>query len=207
MEVLVDGGERKPGHLFVFTVQLSGPYHELQERQPIPAMGAFYTTDRPRIRCVRRARLDSRGVWHDDSMEQLPYIDEHSQRVDAPVEVVWTALLKVLHREMGGSARMARILGCDPAQGTAELTGRPGEAVPGFRVAETEPGRRLALRGRHRFANYALTFVLDGDCLRAQTHAACPGILGRLYRAAVIGSGGHRLVTRRLLRQVARCAK
>jgi hypothetical protein len=40
--------------------------------------------------------------------------------------------------------------------------------------------------------------------LRAETHAAFPGLLGRLYRAAVIGSGGHRLVTRRLLRQIAR---
>jgi hypothetical protein len=137
-------------------------------------------------------------------MEQLPYIDEHSQRFDVPVDVVWMALLKVLRREMGASARIARILGCDPAQGTAEFAGRPGEAVPGFRVVEAEPGRRLALRGRHRFSNYALTFVLDGDRLRAQTHAAFPGVLGYLYRAAVIGSGGHRLMTRRLLRQIAR---
>jgi hypothetical protein len=137
-------------------------------------------------------------------MEQLPYIDEHSRRIDARADVVWTALLKVLRREMGGGARIARILGCDPAQGTAEFAGRPGEAVPGFRVVEAEPGRRLALRGRHRFASYALTFVLDGDRLRAQTHAAFPGVLGRLYRAAVIGTGGHGLVTRRLLRQVAR---
>jgi len=143
-------------------------------------------------------------AWNDPSMEELPYIDEHSQQVNAPTDVVWTALLKVLCRQMGGSARLARILGCDPAQGTAEFAGRPGEAVPGFRVFEAEPGRRLALRGRHRFSNYALTFVLDGDRLRAQTHAAFPGILGRLYRAAVIGSGGHRLVTRRLLRRVAR---
>ncbi|WP_242343814.1 DUF2867 domain-containing protein [Anaeromyxobacter terrae] len=137
-------------------------------------------------------------------MDQLPYIDEHSQQVDASADVVWTSLLKVLRREMGGSAPIARILGCDPAQGTAEFAGRPGDAVPGFRVVEADPGRRLALRGRHRFSDYALTFVLDGDRLRAQTHAAFPGVLGRLYRAAVIGSGGHRLATRRLLRQVAR---
>jgi hypothetical protein len=137
-------------------------------------------------------------------MEQLPYIDEQSQRVDAPADVLWTALLKVLRRQMGGSAPIARILGCDPAEGTAEFAGRPGEAVPGFRVVEVEPGRRLALRGRHRFSNYALTFVFEGDLLRAQTHAEFPGVLGRLYRAAVIGSGGHRLVTRRILRQVAR---
>jgi len=123
---------------------------------------------------------------------------------NAPGDVIWTTLLKVLRRQMGGSARIARILDCDPAHGTAELTGRPGEAVPGFRIVEAEPGRRLVLRGRHRFSNYALTFVFDSDRLRAQTHAMFPGVLGRLYRAAVIGSGGHRLVTRWLLRQVAR---
>jgi len=139
-------------------------------------------------------------------MEELPYIDEHSQRVDASGDAVWTALLKVLRREIGGSAGFARLLRCDPAQGTAELTGRPGETVPGFRVVEAEPGRRLALRGRHRFANYALTFVIDGDRLRAQSYAEFPGLLGRLYRAAVIGSGGHRIITRRLLRQIARAA-
>lgn len=136
-------------------------------------------------------------------MEPLPFIDEHSLRIDAPAEVVWAALLKVL-RGMGTSSRFARILRCDPAQGTAAFAGRPGDAVPGFRVAESEPGRRLALRGRHRFARYALTFVLDGGRLCAQTHAEFPGLRGRLYRAAVIGSGGHRLITRRILRQVAR---
>ena len=135
-------------------------------------------------------------------VEQLPLIDEHSQRVDAPADVVWTALVTVLHRRMGGAAWFARLLGCNPAVGGGEFAGRPGEAVPGFRVAEAEPGRRLALRGRHQFAEYALTFVLDGDRLRAETRAVFPGALGRLYRAAVIGSGGHRVITRRLLRQV-----
>ena len=136
-------------------------------------------------------------------MKQLHYIDAHSERLRAPAEVVWARLLTVL-RETGGSGSLARILGCDPAQGTADFAGRPGDAVPGFRVAEAEPGRRLALRGRHRFADYALTFVLDDHRLSALTHAEFPGILGRLYRAAVIGSGGHRLVTRRLLRRVVR---
>lgn len=143
-------------------------------------------------------------MWNDGSVEQLPYVDEHRQRIVAPAEAVWAALLKVLRLEMGSSGRIARILGCDPAQGTPEFSGRPGETVPGFRVVEAEPGRRLVLRGRHRFSNYALTFVIDGNRLRAQTHAAFPGVLGRIYRAAVIGSGGHRLVTRRLLRRVAR---
>ena len=136
-------------------------------------------------------------------MGSLPFIDEHGERIDAPAEVVWAALLEVLRRAFGGGAPVAWILGCDPARGTAEFAGRPGEAVSGFRVVESEPGHRLALGGRHRFATYALTFVLDGQSLRARTHAAFPGLRGRLYRALVLGTGGHRLVTRRLLRRVA----
>jgi hypothetical protein len=137
---------------------------------------------------------------------ELPFVDEHRQSFDVPVDLVWSALLKVLRRQMAGSARFARVLGCDPAVGTAEFAGRPGDAVPGFRVVEAEPGHRLALRGRHRFSDYALTFVLDDHQLRAQTHAAFPGLLGRLYRAAVIGTGAHRRVTRRLLRKIARAS-
>ena len=140
-------------------------------------------------------------------MENLPYIDQHSQRVEAPVDAAWVALLAVLQRQFGGGAFFARILGCDPAQGTKAWAGLPGQAIPGFVVVHSDPGRRLALRGRHRFADYTLTFVFSGDHLLAQTHAAFPGVLGRLYRAAVIGSGGHRLVTRHLLRQVARTAR
>jgi hypothetical protein len=137
-------------------------------------------------------------------MQPLPFVDEQSQRLDAPADMVWSALLRVLRRTMGASETLARILGCDPADGTAEFAGRVGDTVPGFRVVASEPGRRLALRGRHRFADYALTFALEGGLLRAQTSAAFPGVKGRLYRAAVIGSGSHRVVTRRLLRQVAR---
>jgi hypothetical protein len=39
--------------------------------------------------------------------------------------------------------------------------------------------------------------------LRARTYAEFPGTRGRAYRALVIGSGAHRLVTRRMLRDVA----
>jgi hypothetical protein len=137
--------------------------------------------------------------------ESLPYVDEHGLQIAAPASAIWAALLRVV-RGMAGNTALARVLGCDPARSTGEFAGRPGDAVPGFRVVEAEPGRRLALRGRHRFADYALTFIVDGDGLRAQTHAAFPGVLGRLYRALVIGSGAHRFVTRRLLRQVARRA-
>jgi hypothetical protein len=136
-------------------------------------------------------------------MDGLPFIDEHRQRCGASPAATWAALLAVLARGLGGRVPLARLLGCEPAVGTPGFSGRVGEALAGFRVAGSEPGRRLVLRGRHRFATYALTFEVDGGALRARTEAAFPGRLGRLYRAAVIGSGGHRLVARRLLRQVA----
>lgn len=138
---------------------------------------------------------------------ELPFVDEHSHSIDAPVEAVWSALLRVLRRQGRSEAPWARLLGCEPAQGTPGFAGRPGDAVPGFRVVDAEPGKRLTLHGRHRFAHYSLTFLLADAHLRAQTHAAFPGILGRLYRAAVIGTGGHRLITRMILRRIARTAR
>jgi hypothetical protein len=139
-------------------------------------------------------------------MREPPYIDEHSMDVSAPRARVWTALTQVLRHELGAGRQIARALGCDPAEATPGFDGSLGQALPGFRVVEAEHERRLALQGRHRFSHYRLTFLLDDGRLRAQTHAAFPGSLGRLYRAAVIGTGGHRIVTRRLLRQVARRA-
>lgn len=137
----------------------------------------------------------------------MPFIDEHSLRFDAPAEAVWRALLQVLRGTMGTSSWFARLLGCEPVAGSVEFDGRLGDSVPGFRVVESEPYRRLALRGRHRFADYALTFVLDGDLLKAQSHGEFPGLAGRCYRAAVISSGGHRVITRRLLRQIVGAAR
>ena len=137
---------------------------------------------------------------------ELPFVDEHSQPFDAPAGAVWSALLRTFRRRSRTTERLARVLGCDPSEGTPLFTGRPGQTVPGFRVVEAEPGRRLTLGGRHRFAAYALTFVVVGGHLRVRTHAAFPGAVGSLYRRAVVGSGGHRLVTRYLLRRVARQA-
>jgi hypothetical protein len=42
----------------------------------------------------------------------------------------------------------------------------------------------------------------DHTRIRAQTWAAFPGVLGRVYRALVIGTRAHRLVVRRLLRRI-----
>jgi hypothetical protein len=84
-----------------------------------------------------------------------------------------------------------------------------GDSIPGFSVAESRFPTRLALRGEHRFSRYALVFELEaagaaGCTLSARSWAEFPGLAGRGYRAMVIGTGGHRLAVRRMLRMVAR---
>jgi hypothetical protein len=148
-------------------------------------------------------------------MKQLPFIDEHSIVIDATREDVWGILVPALGTDLGGaaSAPLARLLGLAPAESRGNWRGtlHSGDALPGFAVAETHAPERLALRGRHRFSRYELVFELDATgaaccTLRAQTWAEFPGLTGRAYRALVIGSGGHRLVVRRLLRNIARRA-
>ncbi|GAB7143840.1 hypothetical protein [Mycobacterium riyadhense] len=122
-------------------------------------------------------------------MERLPYIDEHAIWLRTSTEEAWSALL----------SKMCR----DPNDPTT---------VPlGFRLEEADAPRRLALNGRHLFAVYRLVFELDPDGpgvrLRALTWAAFPGLHGRLYRALVIGSGGHRIVVRRMLKRIAAAAR
>jgi hypothetical protein len=106
--------------------------------------------------------------------------------------------------------RITRLLGAAPARlrGDWRQTPGPEDTLPGFAVARAHPPERLELRGEHRFSRYALVFELDSAdgsrcTLRAQTWAEFPGITGRAYRAAVIGTHGHRVVVRRLLRRVA----
>ena len=79
--------------------------------------------------------------------------------------------------------------------------------MPGFHVVAAEAPSLLALVGRHRFSTYALTFRVDAlddgrSRLRAETRASFPGLGGRLYRLAVIGSRGHVVAVRRMLAAV-----
>jgi hypothetical protein len=146
-------------------------------------------------------------------MERLPYIDQHSITIGASRERVWDTLASALRTHLSAPAPLTLLLGVTPTaahrQRSDALT--VGDTLPGFAVASAHAPQRLALRGQHRFSRYELAFELDGEgerscTLRALTSAEFPGVGGRAYRALVIGSRGHRLIVRRMLRDVARRA-
>ena len=136
-------------------------------------------------------------------MHRLPYIDEHSLQVSESKNLVWKNLISALKKSMGLPPVLIRMLDCDPAVGTPEFWGRIGDSIPGFKVVEEVPEQQIVLSGRHRFAQYELTFLLADGQIRAQSRAEFFGVSGKLYRAVVIGSGAHKVVTRRLLRRIA----
>jgi hypothetical protein len=120
-------------------------------------------------------------------MERLPYIDEHVISIDANRADTWSALL---------------MMWChNPHDASAVRT-------PFFALDEATPMQLLAMKGRHWFAVYKLVFELDDDGAAhtrvcARTWADFPGVHGKMYRALVIGTGGHRIVVRRMLRRIA----
>lgn len=132
-------------------------------------------------------------------MDQVPFVDDHTRAVDAPAEVAWQAASDLLDVEFRGLAgRYARLVGVSG--------GRP------FVVERAEPPFLLAFSGEHRFSQYRLTFSLrrlsaSRCAITAHTSAVFPGRLGRLYKLVVIDSRAHVLMTRRLLRQIARRAE
>jgi hypothetical protein len=154
------------------------------------------------------------------TVADLPFIDVHSDAVDAPPERVWEALAQVMR---GWSERplpkalagigplLARALACSDTERPAPGVGMP-DSIVGFHVAQSEPPSLVSFQGRHRFSRYALTFRIQsaagsGSVVEAETRAAFPGLGGRLYKQAVIGSHGHVLVVHRMLATVKRLAE
>ena len=144
---------------------------------------------------------------------ELPLLDQHAIHTRADPLHVWEAIPEGIEAvfDRGRARALAGLLGCRDRRATRPFAAVAGSTVPGFRAVRVSSPRELALEGSHRFASYALTFVVEPDgggaMLRAVTHAEFPGIRGALYRAAVIGSGGHRIVTRRILKSIARRAE
>lgn len=125
----------------------------------------------------------------------LPVIDEHSIEVAAEPDAVFEAVRERFAGLLSGPLGIAvsRMWGCDPPSG--------------FGVAEEQRPRLIVLTGKHRFSSYGIVFRITpapaGSTLSAESHATFPGLSGRAYRAAVIGTGGHVVATRRLLRSIA----
>lgn len=124
--------------------------------------------------------------------DDLPYIDEHTVRVDAPRTAAWAGLRRYMESLLRGAERnpLVALLGPQPRAG--------------FAVAETVEQQRLALAGRHRFSRYRLDFELSdapggGTCVHARSYAAFPGVHGRAYRALVIGTRLHVVATNYML--------
>ncbi len=148
-----------------------------------------------------------------ESSQAIPFVDAHAVTVHATPAATWDALLDVVSASFDRSpvSLVARVLGCQDTHGNGSVLSVLGATAPGFRVAGADPQSRLELVGRHRFSRYKLVFVLEaldgpGCRVRAETWAAFPGGAGRLYRAFVIGSGGHVIVVRSMLAGVRRRA-
>jgi hypothetical protein len=130
-------------------------------------------------------------------MNELPYLDEHTIVIAAPRDVVWAALCRYADASIGVSAGhpLVKLLGTDPATG--------------FAVTASRAGQHLGLGGRHRFSRYLLTFDLtelpDGRTqVSARSYGEFPGLPGLIYRTLVIGSRGHVLAVRHMLRGIRR---
>lgn len=132
-------------------------------------------------------------------METLPFIDEHSEVAGADAAAVWDAVHAAFDRPLRGlAARYAALVGVEGGRA--------------FVVDRAERPQLLGLVGAHRFSRYALTFTLeplgpDRTRLTARTEALFPGVGGALYETAVIRSRAHRVLTRAMIRRLARRAE
>ena len=132
-------------------------------------------------------------------MSDLPLVDSHRVHVRAS-----------LARTSEVMTRVARRL-AEHAAPRAFVALWRLEPPSGFAVAASSP-ERIALVGHHRFARYELAFELrpaagGGVDVCARTSAVFPRAAGRVYRALVIGSGGHATTVRALLRRIRRAAE
>jgi hypothetical protein len=150
----------------------------------------------------------------DVPLESIPFIDEHSTTVTASPDATWKALAETVAGSSAGrlGGLVARGLDCVPGDAAGEIPAI-GSTIPGFIVTRSVCPAALALMGEHRFSRYALVFTIserlgeDAVELSAQTRAVFPGRTGTLYRALVIGTRGHVLAVRAILRTVRRRAE
>lgn len=131
-------------------------------------------------------------------MDELPFIDTLSRTATRNPEAVWASLESFAARIGFRGSMLPRVWGTVPPRG--------------FAITDAAPGHSLTLEGRHRFSRYRLVFLVEegaagrGSVLQASTYADFPGVLGRIYRFLVIGTGLHVLATRQVLRSIVKLA-
>jgi hypothetical protein len=123
----------------------------------------------------------------------LPFVDEHAVTVRADIDDTWRAVVAYATALSGTDhPLLSRVLGTRPRSG--------------FEIADADTPYVLALTGRHRFATYRLLFRVTpsagGARLGAQTFARFPGLRGRVYRSLLMGTRGHQIATRSMLRRI-----
>jgi hypothetical protein len=147
------------------------------------------------------------------AVDALGSLDEHTVVVDASPDAVWHAVLGMARGTFDGKgARLfARVVGCDPPTPSGWDDPGVGTTIVGFRIVEADRPGRLVVEGRHHFSHYAIVFRVEpaatGTRCTIESRADFPGIHGRLYRLAVIGSRGHVFAVRRMLRDIERRAE
>jgi hypothetical protein len=156
------------------------------------------------------SRDDLWNVAMNTDLPALPFIDEYHVFVAASADTVWRHLCTAIGRPDTAGRVVAQLLAAEPRRASGEVSTQ-GATLPGFSVQDAVPGNRLVLAGHHRFSEYTLNLTLAewarGTRLSASTYARFPGIRGRLYRAMVLGTRGHRVLLMRLLRGVRRAAE
>jgi hypothetical protein len=131
-------------------------------------------------------------------LAELPFVDEYSRVVRATPDRTLRALQEYVERlTTSPHRRLAPLLGTVPRSG--------------FEVVDSDPPREIVLGGRHRVSTYRLVFRIEpgGDTshLHALTYAEFPDLRGRVYRAGLMVSKGHRRAPESMLREVARHAE
>ena len=146
-------------------------------------------------------------------LEQLPSLDEHTVEIDAPAERAWEALFPTLEESFDTerARNYSKRVGAIETDAHGDLT-HPGGTLPGFVVTRSIAPVMLVLVGEQRISRYALVFRIDllpgQRCrVRAETRAMFPGGKGRVYKGAVIGTRGHVVVVRSLLKSLKKRAE
>ena len=149
----------------------------------------------------------------DVPLESLPFVDEHFIEIAAEPADVWRAVVKGVTEATDGPtwSQGAKRLGCAHT-GNGGDPGTIGWTRPGFVVTRAVEPAVLAFMGKHRFATYALIFtILEKPSglilLSAQTRARFNGKGGAAYRQVVLGSKGHVLIIKSMLRRARKRAE